>query len=237
MEAKMPRQTAQKRYDGWIYVFRWSNDDEAVKIGFSSDLKRSLSEFLTASRHQIVVLKAFKANKETEKDLHDRFEACRTAGEWFLLTDRLNAYLREEAICQTREARKEVGREYDSRIIWRPLVPMVEDRLEKARSKQKLPRYINNAKRFVLWAIWHLDQNDFFPSSHAIIHHQANCSLYQPKTIYNAIDMLLDDGLIKRDADKTFALTDDGSLALSLLKERNLKRKENRRSVSSLCPK
>lgn len=226
----------QKRFDGWVYVVRWGNDLSRVKIGFTTDIRQRFIDYLTYSDYPLVILKAFRANKDEEINLHSKFQACRRNGEWFLLTPALELFLREQAVCQTKEAKKVFGSGYKERVLWRPMIPFVEQRLEEAKRAKKLPGYVSNSKRYVLWAIDDLVMNDYICVSSAIINHQANAGVYQEKTIYNTLNFLMSHGLVIRNDCKEFALTERGVRALDLLRGKRIERQANRRSVESLTP-
>lgn len=224
-----------KRYEGWVYVVQWENDEETVKIGFSSDLKGRLADFLTYSPYRLIVVKAFRADQADEKLLHEKFEAVRGNGEWFALSQSLTFFLKEQCCCNTKEAKKEFGNAYKERILWRPLLPAAQERLNAAHKARKLPGFINNARRYILWAIRSIHQGNYICDASGIINHPSNSCLYEAKTIYNTLAFLLQEGLVVKDEEKLYALTERGNRGLDLLEEQWLERRFLRKSVRSLA--
>lgn len=222
--------------EGWIYVVQWANDGEAVKIGFTTDLKQRLVSFLTVCRHKLIVLKAFKANQEEEFALHARFDGCRDNGEWFHFSPGIRRFLKEEVICQTHEAKKAFGGGYGERIIWRPLSMERKDSFRALYKEQRLPRFVKTARDYVLWAIEDLRDKDYFCTSSAIINHDANQHLYEAKTVYNTLAALIVDGLVEKDSQKYYCLTDEGEMALLTAEDEMAKQRQAKRSVRSLRP-
>jgi hypothetical protein len=224
-----------KRYEGWVYVVQWENDEETVKIGFSTDLKGRLGDFLTYSPHRLIVVKAFRAEPEEERLLHEKFQAVRGYGEWFALSQSLAFFLKEQCRCNTKEAKKDFGSAHKERILWKPMLPAAQDRLDAAHKSKKLPGFINNARRYILWAIRSIHQGNYVCDASGIINHPANSCLYEAKTIYNTLAFLLQEGLITKDEEKLYSLTDRGSRGLDLLEEQWLERRYLRKSVRSLA--
>jgi hypothetical protein len=215
--------------NGWVYFVQWASMPYHVKIGFSRSLKDRFASFLTSSPDTLVVVKAFEANQDDEQDLHERFEPSRHAGEWFHLSVSLKKYLESEAACQTLEAKVKFGNRHESRIRWEPMRPGLATALETLHQEKRLPRYVKNARIFVLWAINDIEACDCFVTSNAIIHHEANCGAYQAKTIYNQLNDLEEQGLVKKTTAKVFSLTDKGQSALiQAEKEQAAKRKSAR---------
>ena len=240
----MVRKSPQKRSDGWVYVIQWKERSHEVKIGFSLNLKQRFTDFLTYSSDTLVILKAFHASPEDEADLHARFESKRINGEWFKLDMGLKDFFKVHCRCDTKEARQSFGSFQKDRIIWRPLALEASTRLENAH-RTGLPRYVKNARLYVLWAVRDLDDNDFFCTPGAIIAHPLNNAvgddwlpkvLYDEKTIYNRISLLASEGLIKKGGNKLYTLTAKGERELFDAEDKMLERMENRKSASPIYP-
>lgn len=225
-----------KKYEGWIYVVQWDNDEETVKIGFSTDLKGRFGDFLTYSAHNLVVLKAFRGNQDEERLLHEKFQAARGNGEWFVLSPSLSFFLKEQCRCDTKDAKKEFNNAHKDRVLWRPMTPAAQERLEVAHKSRKLPGFVNNARRYILWAIKNLDERGYVCNASAIINHPVNACLYEAKTIYNTLAFLQEEALIAKDEAKVYTLTDRGNKGIDLLQEQWLERRYLRKSVRSLIP-
>jgi len=241
----MVKQGLQKRTEGWVYVVQWQGRNREVKIGFSSDLQRRFTDFLTYSSDTLVVLKAFRANKAQEADLHVKFERQRINGEWFTVDEPLKQFFRFSCPCDTKEARQSFGSLQKERIVWRTLGLEASTRLQNAHQSTRLPRYVKNARSYVLWAIRELNDHDFCCTPSAIISHSVNNAigddwrvkvLYDEKTIYNRISSLAKEGLIAKDDDKLYALTPAGHQELDALEIQMIERAE-RHSARPLYPR
>lgn len=77
------------RYPNSVAVRRVSvvyvavRDDGAVKIGFTSDVKRRVEELRKESRAAVQLVACVPGGKPRELSLHARFETARLDGEWF----------------------------------------------------------------------------------------------------------------------------------------------------------
>jgi hypothetical protein len=236
----MTKKLEGKRTEGWVYVVQWSNDKDVVKIGFSTTLKDRFATYLTYSRHQLVVLKAFRADQAEESRLHKKFAFIRDNGEWFTLTPALRYYLQEQAPCHTKDAKAEFDREvgdfYKDRIIWRPMQLSPHRRKAMAHAEDRLPPSVKTANSFVLWVLNALEEDNYYTTPHAIITHSYNKNLYGAKTIYNALSVLMKNGVIYRGEDKLYYLTDRGRRGIYLLEESGLEKPSARQGARSLRP-
>ncbi len=217
---------------GWVYFVQWASMPWTVKIGFTTSPRERFASFLTCSSDTLVVLKIFEAPPEVEKDLHERFDASRDRREWFRLSPMLKKYLQEEAPCQTLEAKVKFGGGMEEDVRWMPMRPNISVLLEAMQREKRIPRYVKNARLYVLWAINDLDACDYFVTSNAIITHDANTGVYKQKTIYNHLIDLEEEGLVKKNTDKTFCLTDQGRLEIENAERES--KEQPRKSVRSL---
>lgn len=217
----MAKKLEGKRLEGWVYMVQWGNDKDHVKIGYTTSLKDRLSSFLTYCCKPLIVIKAFRANQKEEAHLHEQFASCRVNGEWFSLSPTLRHYIREQSPCQTKEARlvfeAEAGEFYKDRILWKPMQVSPYRRMTNAYNMDQVPPFIKTANSFVLWVINELEEEDYYTTPNAIIKHKANANLYEAKTIYNALAILLKNNVIRRGEDKLYYLTDRGRRGLCLL--------------------
>lgn len=76
--------------NGYVYFFRAGN---AVKIGFSTNLRERASKLQTTCPERAFMAKFVKGTPRTERDFHKRFAEYRLSGEWFDLRGRLAKYL------------------------------------------------------------------------------------------------------------------------------------------------
>ena len=66
------------------YIYAISDEaDKVVKIGFSSDPKRRLSQLKTSTVRPLELLLTFKGGCEVERAIHIELKQYRVAGEWF----------------------------------------------------------------------------------------------------------------------------------------------------------
>ena len=202
------------KQNGWVYVIQWENDPHSVKIGFSTDLPARMASFLTACRHGLLILKVFRASVNEEQQLHERFDSCRGDGEWFDFTPGVQRYMRQEMPCHTKEARTLFGGKMSTRVKWQPLSGTKKELLEVAQKACRVPKFVNNARDYVLWTIDDIDNQGFFCTSNGIIHHPSNEGLYEAKTIYNSLASVVADGLATKNSAKCYRLTDEGMAVL-----------------------
>lgn len=242
----MPRPSLMKRTEGWVYIVQWNDRKREVKIGFSTNLKQRLPEFLTYSTDRLIVLKAFRANFDKEAELHAQFDNCRINGEWFKVDLVLSDFVRWKCPCDTKEARQEFGALHKDRIIWRPVNPDSATRLEIAYQNTRLPRFVKNARMYTLWAIQDLNDHGYLCTPAAVIAHPANNPvekdrfrklLYDDKTIYNRLSLLAQEGLVQRGDDKLYTLTKAGEAELLKTEERSHVFYGPRKSVKPLYPR
>ena len=69
---------------GKVYFIKCEN---AVKIGYTTDVERRLIQLQTSSPSEMVLLYAFEAEPECEKRLHRKFRKHSIRNEWFCLCD------------------------------------------------------------------------------------------------------------------------------------------------------
>ncbi len=65
-----------------IYIAQRDSDD-AVKIGWTSDVERRMKELRRDTRASVCLIAAFPGDKPMEGTLHSRFATDRLDGEWF----------------------------------------------------------------------------------------------------------------------------------------------------------
>jgi hypothetical protein len=91
-----PRRTRSKR--GLIYFVRVG---DKVKIGFTNDVHRRLSELQVSSPVKLEPLLILRGSAVMERALHRKFKAQRLNREWFRLDGPLAAFIRREQIRPT----------------------------------------------------------------------------------------------------------------------------------------
>lgn len=227
------KKVAKRQNEGWVYVVQWENDPYAVKIGFTTDLKARFSTFLTACRHRLVVLKAFKADIEEEKRLHERFDGCRDNREWFVLTPGLQRFIQQDMPCHTKEAQTTIGTWMKESVKWHPMAATKRELLEAAQDTHRIPGFITNARTYVIWALGDIDGGGFFSTSNGIINHPSNKGLYEAKTIYNCLTAIVEEGLAIKSKGKCYRLTELGEQTLLDAEEEYENNRPKRKSAFS----
>lgn len=73
---------------GWVYVFKYSPNEDLYKIGSAENIHKRIAQLRTAAPFidQCHSFHSFTYRK-VEKELHQHFRGKRVAGEWFRLTD------------------------------------------------------------------------------------------------------------------------------------------------------
>lgn len=77
--------------------FITNREQNVCKIGVARNVKARLASLQTASPAKLTLEAALPGSVELEQDLHARFSACRLKGEWFAITDELDALIKETA--------------------------------------------------------------------------------------------------------------------------------------------
>jgi Meiotically up-regulated gene 113 len=75
-----------------VYFIQGGN---AIKIGYTTDLKSRLSSMQTDCPLPLVVLKTMPGGRPTETLLHEKFASARKSGEWFEPTIELIQYIKK----------------------------------------------------------------------------------------------------------------------------------------------
>lgn len=73
----------QRKTDGGVVYFIRAEGSDAIKIGFTTDLKRRIRNLECASGRKVTLLHAMPGTYDDERSLHRRFKAARLDGEWF----------------------------------------------------------------------------------------------------------------------------------------------------------
>ena len=176
-----------------------------------------LERLLFANHEPLVVVKAFQAASRREKELAERFEDCHKFDHWYALRPALKRFLENEAVCETLLLKRQCEMDH-RRLRWCPAEPDKQQLLTEALMDNSLPGFVKNAERFVMWAIDDLAQENeqCFPS--LLIKHPAN-RFYKPKTIYNTINVLTEQGKIVKLPSRRLELSNSGQEEIDGLKK------------------
>jgi hypothetical protein len=100
----------------------------------------------------------------------------------------------------------------------------------------RLPRFVQSAEDYVLWAVAEVNCKRSFCCSRDLVGHPANKELYSKSTIYNVLASFKKNGLVREDtvaASKVFSLTPDGERRLRQAEEA-CQEERQRKSAKSL---
>lgn len=68
----------------YVYYIQWANDNDFVKIGYSSGIGPRLSSFLTGNPRQLILLRVECVNDQLDElSRHRQFQRYHHTGEWF----------------------------------------------------------------------------------------------------------------------------------------------------------
>lgn len=88
---------APKERDGVVY-FVQAGPGGPIKVGWTQDVDRRISELQTANAKKLVLLGTVSGTMETEASLHARFSHLRLEAEWFRDSAEIHTFLRENAL-------------------------------------------------------------------------------------------------------------------------------------------
>lgn len=211
----------------WLIFSYWSSNESVLRMDCTDNPAELLGHLLFANHEPLVVAKAFQAASRREKELAERFKDCHKFDNWYALRPGLKRFLDAEAVCETMLLKRECALEH-RRLHWRPAEPDKQQMLIEARMDNSLPNFVKNAERFVMWAIDDIAQQkeQCFPS--LLIKHPAN-RFYKPKTIYNTINALTEQGKIVKLPSRRLELSNGGQQEIDGLKKvEELKEKKRR---------
>lgn len=210
----------------WTVFSHWNSSPHMWRMDFVEDPAVLFPSLLQAHHEALVVIKAFETVGRKQAELEQRFQHFHRQGRWYAPLPALRRFVEEEAVCETLEAKRLFDFPSNGRLVWRPARADKQRLLEEAKENEMLPRFVNNAQRFVMWAVDDLAASGYHCSSKEIVHHPANGGLYQPKTIYNALSRLIEDGKILKTQKRELMLSDetkteiDGLVKVWEIKER-----------------
>jgi len=81
------------RKESWVYFIKAENG--LIKIGTTTHLKERLKQLQRMSPVKLELIIAIEGGVDKEQALHQRFEKCRSHGEWFFPSEELLSYIKE----------------------------------------------------------------------------------------------------------------------------------------------
>ena len=79
-------------------VYFVSGDDQFIKIGFTTDLKKRIASLNTASPRALRVRLVLDGSLELEQELHTKFSRYRANGEWFHFSEEIRQYIEDNSL-------------------------------------------------------------------------------------------------------------------------------------------
>lgn len=76
-----------------MIYFIQNSETKHIKIGYSNDVRKRLSEIQISSPHELKILSICEGDIELEKELHDKFNDYYIRGEWFNPSEELISYI------------------------------------------------------------------------------------------------------------------------------------------------
>lgn len=216
----------------WAVFSYWNGSPHMWRMDFVEDPAVLFPSLLQAHHEALVVIKAFEIVGRKQAELEQRFQHFHRQGRWYVPLPALRRFVEEEAVCETLEAKRLFDFPSNGRLAWRPARADKQRLLEEAKENEMLPRFVNNAQRFVMWAVDDLAASGYHCSSKEIVHHPANGGLYQPKTIYNALSRLIEDGKILKTQKRELMLSDETKIEIDgLAKVWEIKERKRTKSL------
>lgn len=106
-----------------------------VKIGVANDPQTRLRGLMTGSAVSLSLIGIMPGDESLEREIHEKFSAFRTHGEWFDLSEEIREFIREQGV--------EVCEFFPGEIIEREYVPL-------AMSENLCRRDLSSAQRMLI---------------------------------------------------------------------------------------
>jgi len=158
------------------------------------------------------------------------------ANQWFHFSTAIKQCLLDEAEDHRPMLKTAIPSSIASYLRWPEWTLTIYERRQLNAEAGKLPKFVQCAEDYVLWAIENINETRAFCCSRDIIRHPANKQLYTESTIYNTLGFCEKQGHIASDvviSSKIFFLTENGRSWLQCLNNA-YKESRPRKSVKSL---
>ena len=76
-----------------MIYFIQNTETKHIKIGYSNNVRKRLSEIQTTSPYELAILTICEGGIEVEKELHDKFNKSYIRGEWFSPSEELITHI------------------------------------------------------------------------------------------------------------------------------------------------
>jgi hypothetical protein len=101
---------------GYVYFIGPRREGAPVKIGFSEHPEARLRDLQCAHFEELVIHAVIDGCRETELELHKRFERANVRGEWFMRTEEIEAIIASAEEYSGRE--KKPTDVIDAQVLW-----------------------------------------------------------------------------------------------------------------------
>jgi hypothetical protein len=208
--------------DNFLLVVAWSNEPDTVRLipcRGATDATVTIEEMLPCCPHDLQVV-AFVA-MEGANAFRDKWSQCSSG--WC----KLSLPMKQCLIDECKDLRPKLS-SMDTLNMLKDSLRWPELSLSRIERRQlnveagRLPRFVQSAEDYVLWAVDEVNGKRFFCCSRDIVQHPANKGLYSKSTIYNTLAWFKKNGIVEEETvatSKVFSLTGEGKQWLSKVEE------------------
>lgn len=227
----------------FLLIASWSNDPDAICIWPCTSSEQAifqLREIAPCNRHTLRAALVSNEKDGTLAFFWTRFEHFAfDRPNWFRFSTGIKAFLSME--CTNEKESLDAAWNETTKIVPLPIYEPLNLHLTAAeklslRSQAGIiPKWVQSAEAYVLWAINGINENTICTSKR-IINHPANAGLYVKSTVYNALATLRDKELVTEEwieSLRVYVLTRQGQSVLATMED-DYADSHPRRSVRSL---
>lgn len=222
--------------DDFLLVVAWSNAPDLVRLMPCQgpvNATAKLQNMIPFSPHDLQVV-AFVAMEGADAFVRKWPEVSKG---WYKLSLLMKQCLLDDyEDLRTRLSSIATFQEINDWLRWPELSLSRTERRQLNVEAGRLPRFVQSAEDYVLWAIAEVNSKRSFCCSRDLVQHPANKELYSKSTIYNTLASFKKNGIVREDTvatSKVFALTAEGKQWLADIEE-DYNAAHQRKSVKSL---
>lgn len=221
--------------DEFLLVVAWDNEPDLVRLLPCEDELHAVGQLAAmapCSPRDLQVV-AF-VEMEGASTFKNKWTAHCSG--WYKLSIAMKQCLIDEATNMRSRLPAMIAPSLAGRLRWPALVLSHAERRQLNADAGKLPRFVQSADDYVLWAVAEINSRRAFCCSRDIVYHPANKELYSKSTIYNILACFRKNGIVKEDivaTSKVFDLTDEGKQWLADI-EAGYNAAHPRKSVKSM---
>jgi hypothetical protein len=227
----------------FLLIASWSNDGDAICIWPCASPEQAISqlqEIAPCNRH---TLRAALVSNEKDGALAffwTRFEHFAfDRPNWFRFSTGIKAFLSME--CTNEKEALDAAWNETTKIVPLPIYEPLNlhltagEKLSLRSQEGIIPKWVQSADAYVLWAISNINENTIC-TSRRIINHPANAGLYVKSTVYNTLASLREKELVAEEwieSLRVYVLTRQGQIVLAAMEDDHANN-HPRRSARSL---